>query len=88
MTFRRRSLSLLVGLATLGAIGSVPQVPAIAPSVIPSASRRAKTPRRIFGHQRGELPGRKGVAQKRQGKQCNHSKPARKRRRTARLARH
>lgn len=87
MTFRRRSLSFLVGLATLGAIGSMPQVPEIAPSVIPSASRRAKTPRRIFGHQRGELPGRKGIAQKRQGKQCHHQKKARNRRRTSRIAR-
>lgn len=88
MTFRRpRSLAPLIGLTALGAHGFVPAVTAVSPATIPGTSRRAKTPRRVFAHQRGDLPGRKGVAQKRQPKQCHHRKTARNRRRTARLAR-
>ncbi|MCP1375999.1 hypothetical protein [Dyella lutea] len=85
MTFRRRSLALLVGLATLGASGFLPPMPAVAPSVMPGAARRSRSARRRFFRPFGYLPARKGVPQKRQLKACHHQKKARNRRRKARM---
>lgn len=83
--YRRRLIPLMLSIATLGALSLPSQVVATAPAVIPGTSRRAKTPRRAFARMGAPLPGKKGQAQKHQGKACRHRKAARNRRRAARV---
>ena len=85
--FHRRSIALAIGmLAGFGAIGS-PSETIGPPPWSQGVTRRAKTPRRAFARMGAPLPGKKGQAQKHQGKTCRHRKAARARRRSARVKR-
>lgn len=80
----RRNLALALGL--LAGLGTMAQPPVVmAAPWSQGVTRRAKTPRRAFARLGAPLPGKKGTPQKHGGKACRHSKPARNRRRAAKL---
>lgn len=82
----RRPLVLAFGLlAGLGFMAVPPAHIAAAPRMVQAATRRAT--RRAAPRSGGWLPTKKGRPQKHHGKTCRQAKPARRRRRTARMKR-
>jgi hypothetical protein len=83
--YRPRFIPLALGLfAGLGFM-AVPPVHVAAPRVVLAAKRRAT--RRVDTRHGAWLPRKKGRPQKHHGKACRHTKPARQRRRAARMKR-
>jgi hypothetical protein len=87
--YRPRFLSIATTLALVAGFGAaaVPSYPAVAPAAQISVRRDTRTQRRSAHRSTTVLPGKKGLAQKRSGKTCQHRKTARQRRRAANLRR-